>query len=360
MKQHKFVSAVIRCRDAENRIAHFLRAVDAALDELFDAFEIVVVNDASTDASTRVVKEVASDLHGAVSVIEMAHHHGIEAAMVAGLDRAMGDFVFEFEDTYLDFPVDVLRRMYDTAVGGYDIVAAVPASVPSRTRIFYRWCNRFSSFDPPLAYERLRVSSRRAVDAMLQQRERVRYRQVLYRLTGYSYARIEYPPDARLSRGGPNDLRFALDVIFSVTEAGVRVARAFVVIFAVLAVLSIVSSIVLSIATRETVWELILAVVVTVGFCGIFVILAVIGEYVARILAEVRSRPLYTLDKTLTWTITPTETAREAVPVRPDERPLAKGDAEPFMLRQRREAEHDRRLAQHGAGAGTDQPPAPS
>ena len=47
--------------------------------------------------------------------------------MVAGLDRAMGDFVFEFEDTYLDFPVEVLRRMYDTAVGGFDIVAAVPS-----------------------------------------------------------------------------------------------------------------------------------------------------------------------------------------------------------------------------------------
>ncbi len=360
MKQHKFVSAVVRCRNAETRIAHFLRAVDAALDEQFDAFEIVVVDDASSDGSIRILKELASSLHGAVSVIQMAHHHGVEATMVAGLDRAMGDFVFEFEDTYLDFPVEVLRRMYDTAVGGFDIVAAVPSVVPRRTRIFYHWCNRFSSFDPPLAYERLRVSSRRAIDAMLQQRERVRYRQVLYRLTGYRYARLDYEPDPQWAHGGPNELRFALDVIFSVTDAGVRVARAFVVIFAVLAVLSIISSIVLGIVTRETVWELILAVVVSVGFCGIFVILAVIGEYVARILAEVRSRPLYTLDKTLTWTITPTETAHVPAPVHGEDRALALGDAEPFMLRQRRQAEEDRRLAEGGGRVAAGEPPASS
>jgi polyisoprenyl-phosphate glycosyltransferase len=358
VKQHKFVSAVIRCRNAESRIAYFVTSVDAALDATFDAFEIVIVDDASTDSSSQIIKDLAGRLHGAVSVIEMAYFHGIEAAMVAGLDRAMGDFVFEFEDTYLDFPIDVLSRMYETAVGGFDIVAAVPSKLPRRTRAFYSWCNRFSSFEPPLAYERLRVSSRRAIDAMLQQRERVRYRQVLYRLTGYRYARLEYVPDPQWARSGENDLRFALDVIFSVTESGVRLARLFVVIFAVIAVVGVVSTIVLSIVRQAPAWELILAVIVAAGFCGVFVIQAVIGEYAARILAEVRSRPLYTIDKTRTWTRTPTETAWAPTPVPAEDRVLALGDPEPFMLRQRREAEEDRLMAERGSAMSRVEPPA--
>lgn len=350
MKQHKFVSAVVRCRNAEQRLEPFLRAIDAAFDARFDAFEIVVVNDASTDASARVVREVAPELHGSLSMIELAHHHGVESAMVAGLDRAMGDFVFEFEDTYLDFPLDVLDRMYDTAVGGFDIVAGVPAKLPARTRLFYRLCNRFSAFEPPLAYERLRVSSRRALDAMLQQRERIRYRQVLYRLTGYRYTRVEYVPQPNPARKDRNDLRFALDVIFSVTDAGVRVARAFVVLFAVLSLIAVVCSVIWTIVLDEPPWELGFAVLVSVGFSGVFLILAVLGEYVARTLAEVRSRPLYTMDKTLTWAITPTETERVPVPVPAMDRALARGDHEPFMHRQLRQADQDRREADANGG----------
>ena len=87
-----------------------------------------------------------------------------------------------------------------------------------------------------------------------------------------------------------------------------------------------------------------------------------IGEYAARILAEVRSRPLYTMDKTLTWTMTPTETAREAVPA-PDPRSGSTGAGamqEPFMLRQRREAAEYLRLKRpSGARRRAVEPPAP-
>lgn len=345
MKHHKFVSAVVRCRNSESRIAAFLQTIDAALDERFEAFEIVVVNDAGTDGSSKIVKEISSTLHGSVIVIELAYLHGVELAMVAGLDRAMGDFVFEFEDTVQDFPADILERMYVTAVNGFDIVTAVPEQLPQRTKLFYALCNRFSSFEPPLAYERLRVSSRRAVDAMLQQRERIRYRQVLYRLTGYHSTRLQY---SRIPGSGSrvrDDLRFALDVIFSVTDAGVRVARMFVVLFAVLGLLAVLSSILWAILANEPPWELGFAVLISIGFTGIFTVLAVVGEYVARILAEVRSRPMYTMDKTLTWSITPTETDRVPTPIPREDRSLARGDHEPFMRRQRRQALSDRELA---------------
>jgi len=339
VKEHKFVSAVIRMRNAETRVAHFLTEIDGYLDGRFDSYEIVVVNDASHDRSSEIVKSLSSNLHGSLILIELAHNHGVEAAMVAGLDRAMGDFLFEFEDTYLDFPIELLDELYDTAVGGFDIVAGVPRPLPRRMRWFYRFCNRFSSFDPPLDHERVRVASRRAADAMLQQKERIRYRQVLYRFTGYRYARVTYAPKKGRTPRGADNVRLALDVFMSFTDAGVRVAHAFALLFALVSLVTIGWAIeVTAFGPQVPPWWLVYSAIASIAFTGIFVLLAVLGEYVARILAEVRSRPLYTLDKTLTWAITPTETKRVPSPVRAAERALATGDDEPFMLRQHRQA----------------------
>ena len=92
------------------------------------------------------------------------------------------------------------------------------------------------------------------------------------------------------------------------------------------------------------------------GFAGLFFVLAVVGEYTARILAEVRSRPIYTMDKTLTWTMTPTETQRVGSGIPTGERVEAEVDQEPFMVRQRRES------AEYLQEKRTDRvsPPAPS
>ena len=241
VKQHKFISVVIRCHNAEQRLPAFLAAVDRHFDERFDAYEIVVVDDASSDRSTQVVKSVAPTLHCALSLVELAHFHGVEAAMVAGLDRAMGDFVFEFDDTFMDYPFEVLDRMYDSAVNGFDVVAASPDNLGWGLRAFYAVCNWFSGIKPPLSYERLRLSSRRALDAMLHQRERIRDRQVLYRYTGYRYLRLDYPADRKAGHHPRTSLRFGLDVFFSFTDAGVRISRAFFLFFAAVSALSIVA-----------------------------------------------------------------------------------------------------------------------
>jgi dolichol-phosphate mannosyltransferase len=238
----------------------------------------------------------------------------------------------------MDYPFEVLDRMYDSAVNGFDVVAASPDNLGWGLRAFYAVCNWFSGIQPPLSYERLRLSSRRALDAMLHQRERIRDRQVLYRYTGYRYLRLDYPADRKAGHHPRTSLRFGLDVFFSFTDAGVRISRAFFLFFAAVSVVAILLSIIAFISDRETPWELVITTMIAVGFAGLFFVLAVVGEYTARILAEVRSRPIYTMDKTLTWTMTPTETQRVSSGIPTEERVEAEVDEEPFMVRQRRES----------------------
>jgi dolichol-phosphate mannosyltransferase len=257
--------------------------------------------------------------------------------MVAGLDRAMGDFVFEFDDTYMDYPLEVLDRMYDSAVNGFDVVAAAPDTLGGACASSTRSATGS------------RGSSRRSATSGCGCRRAAPSTRCSTSGSGSGTAgplplhrvpvpALDYPADRSAGHRPRTSLRFGLDVFFSFTDAGVRIARALFLFFAAVAAVAIVLGIIAFISDRETPWQLIITSIIAVAFAGVFFILAVLGEYVARILAEVRSRPIYTMDKTLTWTITPTETDRAATTIPGQERVEVEQDSEPFMVRQRRES----------------------
>jgi polyisoprenyl-phosphate glycosyltransferase len=345
-KDPRVVSIVVRVRNDERSVAPFLRTVDAYFAERFANYEFVVVDDQSRDRTRDVVADVAKELHGTMTLLRLATRHGRELAMVAGLERAMGDFLFELSDVDIDYPVELLGEMYDTALGGFDIVAGTPKRLPMRARFFYWLCNRLSAYEPPLTYEHVRVVSRRAVDAMVQLREHVRFRQVLYRYTGYRQARITYATTSRVGLGNRDTIEFAMDVILSFTDLGVRTAHFLWMLFVVGAAGGVVWTIVRSILSDSLPpWWLDIGILLALAFGGVFLLLGIILEYLARILAEVRSRPLYTLDKAQALVVTPTESARAAVDVPAEDR-TDEPVPEPLMVAQQRNALRDREIAE--------------
>jgi polyisoprenyl-phosphate glycosyltransferase len=345
-KDPRVVSVVVRVHNDEDRVAPFLRKVDGFLAERFANYEFVVVDDQSRDRTWEVVAEVARELHGTLTMLRLSTRHGRELAMVAGLERAMGDFLFELSDVQMDYPVEVLGRMYDTAVGGYDIVGATPTRVPAWVRAFYWWANRLSKYDPPLSYEHIRVVSRRAVDAVVQLREHVRYRQVLYRYTGYRRTQLTYDPSGKPQLRSRDTLEFGMDVILSFTDLGVRTAHVLWLLFVVGAAGGVIWTIVRSILSDSLPpWWLDVGILLALAFGGVFLLLGFILEYLARILAEVRSRPLYTLDKAHALVVTSTESSRVPVEV-PSEDRTSEPVGEPLMVAQQRNALRDRELAE--------------
>ena len=103
-KEKNFISAVIYVHNAEKRIEKFLRTVLEVLEENFEHSEIICVNDNSQDNSVEVIKKVSQDATiSSVSVLNMSYFHGLEMSMNAGMDLTIGDFVFEFDSTVLDF-----------------------------------------------------------------------------------------------------------------------------------------------------------------------------------------------------------------------------------------------------------------
>jgi len=300
VKDPTFVSVVLRLAGLASDAGESLRRVDEFMSERFAAFEFILVNDANAEIPDSV-QTVIAESRGAVVILEMAYRQGTETAMLAGLDRAMGDFVFEIDDARVDYPIEVLGSMYDTARSGNDIVAAVPTNLPLSTRFFYWSCNQVSSIAPPLCFERLRLSSRRAVDALLLQPERVRHRQVLYRYTGYRYAQVSYRSTDKSVLRPVGRLAFGIDIFWSFNDdVGARLARVLGVAFIAVSVIALVITVA---RTPADPWWVLIAVACLFGFAGIFVLFVVTCEFLSLILGEVRNRPAYTLDRTLTRTI---------------------------------------------------------
>lgn len=103
-KEKNFVSAVVYLHNDGARAAEFCRAVAAELDAHFAQYELVAVDDACTDDTVEKLRAWGREQAAPLTILHMSLHHGLENAMNAGLDAAIGDYVYEFDSTRMPYP----------------------------------------------------------------------------------------------------------------------------------------------------------------------------------------------------------------------------------------------------------------
>lgn len=313
MKYKVFVSFIAYTHNGGGKVAGFLKSVDAYLSATFECHEIIIVNDGSTDNTAREVEEASRGLNGNLILINLPWRHGLEPAMTAGLHKSVGDFVYEMDSIDTDCPDDFLRKMYETAVTGFDIVAGVPEAAQSvSSRLFYRFINRVSYADLHMTSETVRLASRRAINAMLNLKEKFRYRKALYLLTGYPKKNLLYrsPSRGRSTRPWYEDLDLALDVVIGYSNIGIKAIHLLTFAMFIFSVVMIGWTLFSYMYLKDTVsgWPTIMLFLAIV-FSGLFFILGVLGEYIMRILNEVKGRPYYTISSVKVFS----ETANRAM-----------------------------------------------
>ncbi|MDR3643868.1 MAG: glycosyltransferase [Clostridia bacterium] len=184
-KEKCFVSAVVYLHDNEGEITGFLRELYRVLHTNFENFEVVCVNDFSSDQTVSVIRDfVAKSERFMLSIINMSYFHGLELSMNAGVDIAIGDFVFEFDSACRDFPPEIIMRIYLRTLEGYDIVSASPDMVRATSKFFYHVFNRNSHSYFKLRTESFRILSRRAVNRAHSISSTLPYRKAIYASSG--------------------------------------------------------------------------------------------------------------------------------------------------------------------------------
>lgn len=193
-KEKNFASAVIYVYNNENEIKDMLKNINEVLKEKFNKYEIICVNDASTDNSISKIKEFANTLENEVlSVINMSYYQGVELAMNAGVDMAIGDFVYEFDSMISEEEKQIVLDIYDKCLQGFDIVSAsYGKSRNAFSALFYKVFNKYSNTEYKINTENFRILSRRAINRVHSISATIPYRKAIYANCGLKTCNIEY------------------------------------------------------------------------------------------------------------------------------------------------------------------------
>lgn len=286
----QFVSAVIYVRNNASTLNAFLEFVDQAMAHSFSKYEIICVNDASIDDTLEIVKHFKCQSDEAtLTVLNMSYFQGLEISMTAGVDLAIGDFVYEFDTVNLDFDSTVIKEVYTHALTGYDIVNAAADSKPKLTSyLFYRVFNRFANLQYTLGSESFRILSRRAINRIRGLSESAPYRKALYANCGLKMDTHKYQPTT-FSKNTPSTgtvktrTQLATDALILFTDIGYKLASTMTVIMMLITVLVALYAVVVYVFQNPVEGWTPTILFLSFAFFGLFAILAVVIKYLSII-----------------------------------------------------------------------------
>jgi len=304
-KEKTFVSLVCYLNNCEGEIESFVASARKTLSEKFEFSEIILVDDASRDATFKSATAIMNSLKVTGSVIKLSKFHGRELALFAGLDKAIGDWIFECQAPAFAHDLNMLETLFDKAKTGTDIVSLVPDAKPNfATRLFYALFNRFAPFEVAVAPETIVLMSRRALNAILTISERVRYKKALLALTGFPDCKIIYHSD-RLpidDRGFLAKAEVAMERFVSYTPLGTSLAVGISALFMAISLLVSSYAIVSYLFNKEIAygWTS-LMLFLSFGFSAMFFVLGLLSQHLGKIVREVVNLPIYNVDKSVSF-----------------------------------------------------------
>lgn len=298
MKETVFVSVVLYVCNDVMIVANSLKKLNYIMSKTFKNYEIIIVNDSSNDGSLDKIRNTIEKINGNTTIINLSRKHGVENAMLAGLNKSMGDFVYEIDSCQIDFPINIIPDLYKTAVKGFDIVAGSSKVTPITSKLFYKLINKVAYINLSLSSENIRIVSRRALNGMLNLKEKVRYRKALYAFTGFSKTKVDYEIISNINtkkrKVNRENISTALDIIVSFSNIGLKAAHYMSLIFFIFSLFMAGYAFYNYIFNKNIVegWTT-LMILISTGFAGIFFIIGIIGEYISRMLIEIQNRPFY-------------------------------------------------------------------
>lgn len=308
MSRHPIkLSAVVPCYNEEHGLSELFRRLSAACSAAVgDAYEIVVVNDGSTDGTWPALKAMAaSDSH--VVAISLSRNFGHQIALSAGLEMCKGARVFIL-DADLQDPPELLPEFTAQMDQGYDVVFGQRTRREGETEfkratafLFYRLINRLSDTNIPPDTGDFRLMSRRATDILNSMPEHHRFIRGMVSWIGLRQGAVLYERAPRLSGKSKYPLakmaRFAMDAITGFSVRPLRVASYMGVLSSIAAFMLLIYVLVhyfVGVSVRG--WTSLAVIVLMLGGAQMLVA-GIIGEYLGRLYVESKRRPLFVIEE---------------------------------------------------------------
>ena len=297
------LSVVVPCYNEEGVAPLFYKEAIIHIKECSKSYEIIFVNDGSKDNTLNELIELKKKDNN-INIIDFSRNFGKEAAMLAGLKEAKGDFV-TIMDVDLQDPPSLLKEMYDVVKSGeYDCVATRRVTrkgePPIRSffaRCFYKLINKMIEVEIVDGARDFRMMTRPMVDSIISLPEHNRFSKGIFAWVGFNTKYIEFENQERIAGTTKWSFwklfKYAIEGIVSFTTMPLTLA----IIFGILSFIASVVLLIASIANIINVSNFALLVVVLFLSSIQFFSLGVIGEYIAKTYTEVKDRPNYIIKK---------------------------------------------------------------
>ncbi|MBT4521975.1 MAG: glycosyltransferase family 2 protein [Halieaceae bacterium] len=301
------ISVVCPCFNEEKVIPAFIDALIPVLKDTDLSYEIVFINDGSSDKTLQALLAVREETD-AVRILNLSRNFGKEAAMTAGLDHAQGEVIIPM-DVDLQDPPELIKEFIERWREGYEVVLArrVDRSADTWTKrvsagLFYHLHNRISDVEVPHNVGDYRLFTRKVLKEVQRLGEHQRFMKGLFAWVGFNTTTVEYVREKRVAGkthfNGWKLWNFALDGITSFSSAPLRIWLYIGICIATPSVFwaswILIRTVVYGIDLPG--YASLISAVLFLG--GIQLIgIGVLGEYVGRIYIETKGRPNYIVEK---------------------------------------------------------------
>ena len=302
-KQKPVYSVVAPVFNEIGCVEEFYTRISGVMGSLKAAWELVLVDDGSTDGSTEIIRSLAEkDPH--VRPVIFARNFGHQIAVTAGLDYARGDAVVVI-DADLQDPPEVILDLIAKWKEGFEVVYAVRRKREGESwfklftaSAFYRVIYRITDVKIPLDTGDFRLMDRKVVNVMGKMRERHRFLRGMAAWVGYRQVGVEYDRKERFAGSTKYPLskmlKLALNAITSFSYFPLQIATYLGFVCAALSIVAIPVVIVLRLSHGAALLGQATTLIMVLFLGGVQLItLGILGEYIGRIYDEVKGRPLY-------------------------------------------------------------------
>jgi dolichol-phosphate mannosyltransferase len=299
-QEYKFVSAVVYSYNTGKYIEQFVEKIIESINSKFTDFEIIIVDDCSTDNSLDIIRSLMKkNKEYNVSLINMNYHQGVELAMKAGIDLTIGDYIYQFDKVILDFNADTIISLYDKCIEGNDIVVAESSKIKDiRALLFYKLYNFYKKGKNKIGDEVFILTSRRAINRVDSMNKTIPFRRAVYANCGLKreVVKINLNGNSFGLTLNTNKFETAIDSLVIFTDLAYKLAITISVIMVLAFIVAVIYAVVLFVNKVPVEGWTTTIIIISFGFVCISIILAIIVKYLCLLLNLIFKKQSYLIE----------------------------------------------------------------